>query len=571
MLDQLSSAAMVLLSTFATDPNPWLHIEANSDQRQPLYFGGSPKELELGSPSPDLLSLSSVLKSRGEAQVKLVRSALKKHEPKIKNLPIQFEAWPIRDDEGRLTWAFARWRREENDPWQWIPGDKLEIGGPDGNSEEPALFIPSALHPWKQRDASQIFDDFLLSESLYAKPVFGECVWSNEAGDQVIGAWFSLDQLEYYRKEFTESRTPGRRSVCQVISQPPRFKGRPFTLVIESTATQVHWPEAVNWTQEPAVNLQPISKDPRVQKWPSNFESLYKQDVLTLDGEIDAVFPLSRKKIRFKRKNPADARNQLIDFVSYLEERYAQLGIQSSREEFMWREIPQSNLIAVIPGSLPKNQNHPVLIADHIDTAFSEDEFDQNGKRVSAPGADDNVSAVAALLRAAEILKDSKPQHDIWLVHLTGEEYPADCLGARHLVSRLLSEGRELGGLVLMDMIAYNADRGNLFQISAGDSSQSLQMARVAIDAAHDVAGHLLPLIRTRFDSLSYLYNTDGLVFSDAGYPVILLNEHLNYLENLDRPHYHQTSDRSDTLDWSYGTSIVKVAIETAARLAEVK
>ncbi|MBI3558215.1 MAG: M28 family peptidase [Deltaproteobacteria bacterium] len=74
--------------------------------------------------------------------------------------------------------------------------------------------------------------------------------------------------------------------------------------------------------------------------------------------------------------------------------------------------------------------------------------------------------------------------------------------------------------------------------------------------------------MRDRFDARSYLYNTDGIVFSNAGYPVILLNEHINGIENLNRPHYHSTSDSVKFLDFSYAASIARVAIETAARLA---
>ena len=59
------------------------------------------------------------------------------------------------------------------------------------------------------------------------------------------------------------------------------------------------------------------------------------------------------------------------------------------------------------------------------------------GPRLAAAGADDNHSATAALMLAAPIFLRTRPAGrlgcDIWLVHLTGEEFPADCMGARHL------------------------------------------------------------------------------------------------------------------------------------------
>ena len=39
---QLSSIAELVMN-----PNPWLHLEANSEQRQPVYIGATPREIAL--------------------------------------------------------------------------------------------------------------------------------------------------------------------------------------------------------------------------------------------------------------------------------------------------------------------------------------------------------------------------------------------------------------------------------------------------------------------------------------------------------------------------------------------
>ena len=85
-------------------------------------------------------------------------------------------------------------------------------------------------------------------------------------------------------------------------------------------------------------------------------------------------------------------------------------------------------------------------MADHYDTAYMHDRYDEdeggNGARLAAAGADDNHSATAALMLAApiflELSKAGRLGCDVWLVHLTGEEFPADCLGARALTRRLV-------------------------------------------------------------------------------------------------------------------------------------
>ena len=100
-------------------------------------------------------------------------------------------------------------------------------------------------------------------------------------------------------------------------------------------------------------------------------------------------------------------------------------------------EIFERDLVIVIPG---KNRRRAVIMADHYDTAYMEDLYGYPGKgggpRIAAAGADDNHSATAAMLLAAPIFldlaKQGKLESDVRLVHLTGEEFPSDCMGARH-------------------------------------------------------------------------------------------------------------------------------------------
>ncbi|TMQ31871.1 MAG: Zn-dependent exopeptidase M28, partial [Planctomycetota bacterium] len=136
----------------------------------------------------------------------------------------------------------------------------------------------------------------------------------------------------------------------------------------------------------------------------------------------------------------------------------------------------ERDLILVIPG---RDRKRAVIMSDHYDTAYMEDHFSKEhggtGARVAAAGADDNYSATAAMMLAAPIFlklsRQGKLACDIWLVHLTGEEFPADCLGARHLCQRLvegtlkmrLRDGRlhdlsktRVQGVYVADMIAHN-------------------------------------------------------------------------------------------------------------------
>src|SRR5262249_2390625 len=148
-----------------------------------------------------------------------------------------------------------------------------------------------------------------------------------------------------------------------------------------------------------------------------------------------------------------------------------------------------------------KDRRRAVIMADHYDTAYMEDRYERDphtkGARMAAAGADDNYSATAALLLGApiflELSKAGKLACAIWLIHLTGEEFPADCMGARHLCQSLvegvlqahLGKGRKkdlskvrIQGVYVLDMVAHNNDHDrDVFQIAPGSSRESMWLA----------------------------------------------------------------------------------------------
>jgi hypothetical protein len=278
----------------------------------------------------------------------------------------------------------------------------------------------------------------------------------------------------------------------------------------------------------------------------------------------------------------------------------------------------ERNIVARIPGRDPERA---VIMADHYDTAYTHDHFEKarggNGARIAAPGADDNHSATAALMLAAPVLlalsKAGILGCDVWLVHLTGEEFPADCLGARHLCQALVEgtlkvhvpghglqdlSGVRIKGVYVSDMIAHNNDRDhNVFQIAPGQAPEAAWCALQAHYAtelwnswAHQgnqraprhgakpgrrsANGRTIPKlarfpelhgeVRPAFDPRSTLYNTDGQIFSDAGVPVVLFME--NY--DINRTGYHDMLDNMTNIDLDYGAALAAIVIESVARAA---
>jgi hypothetical protein len=285
------------------------------------------------------------------------------------------------------------------------------------------------------------------------------------------------------------------------------------------------------------------------------------------------------------------------------------------------RAAHERNVVLVIPG---RDRGEAVVMADHYDTAYMEDVFEEDrggdGLRVAAAGADDNHSATTALLLAAEVLlplaRDGELARDVWLVHLTGEEFPSDCMGARALARGLVerrlrffdedgavidaSSTRVVGAFVL-DMIGHNNPRDrDVFQIASGEGRASSRLAARAHaanerwnrevtrrNAAPERAragraerrehGRDLPPpfahlalrgeLRPEWDPRSALYNTDGQIFSDVGVPVVLFME--NY--DISRTGYHDTHDTMKNIDLDYASALTAIAIETVAETARAQ
>jgi hypothetical protein len=282
----------------------------------------------------------------------------------------------------------------------------------------------------------------------------------------------------------------------------------------------------------------------------------------------------------------------------------------------------ERNLLTIIPG---RDRSRAVIMADHYDTAYMEDRYEKSsggrGARVAACGADDNHSATAALMLAAPIFLDlSRRQQlgcDVWLIHLTGEEFPADCLGARHLTQAIVEgtlalylhepngerrqidlSGVRVEGVYVSDMIAHNNDKEHdVFQIAPGTGPRSFRLAEHAHQAAAlwngsvpiwnrranrrgrsrarrspygaaipEVAPHLVLCgqIRPVTDPRSTLFNTDGQIFSDAGVPVVLFMEDYD----ITRTGYHDTHDTMANIDLDYGAALAAIVIESVARAA---
>ncbi len=347
------------------------------------------------------------------------------------------------------------------------------------------------------------------------------------------------------------------------------------------------------------------TRDFEVAYW-NTIRMLSMGDYSNKDNADCSLDPVTQRHLRHRERHLDPLAQRLIAH-------YRKLGAEAEPLPFHWetdfpfdwsegwlrnqgRDAAECDVIVRIPG---RNRKRAVLFADHYDTAYMEDVYGYpkgGGPRLAAHGSDDNDSATATLMLSAPVLlqlsREARLGCDVWLVHLTGEEFPADCLGARALVQRIVERTVpvEVAGVVLMDMIAHNNDKArDIFQISPGEGKRAIELAAHASAAARlwneipqgERRGRgkrskdetvpamaeyprLRAEVRLHNDPHSTLYNTDGQIFSDAGVPVVLFME--NY--DINRHGYHDSHDTMENIDLDYGAALAAIAIETVVRIA---
>lgn len=196
--------------------------------------------------------------------------------------------------------------------------------------------------------------------------------------------------------------------------------------------------------------------------------------------------------------------------------------------------------------------------------------------RPDSPGADDNASAVAALLELARLIPQrwpDAPKLDLELVVFDLEEN--GMLGGAEHARQTRADRVDLRGMVSLEMLGYCDRRPN---------SQALPRSLVGLypDTGDFIAAignqNSGPLLE-RFsegmrrapglpvETLSvpangeYLQATrlsDHSPFWDAGYPALMITD-TSFLRN---PHYHLPTDTPDTLDYEFLSKVTHGCLE---------
>jgi Zn-dependent M28 family amino/carboxypeptidase len=195
-----------------------------------------------------------------------------------------------------------------------------------------------------------------------------------------------------------------------------------------------------------------------------------------------------------------------------------------------------------------------------------------------SPGADDNASAVAAVIELAGLLRDARLP--IRFAAFANEELPyfmGPDMGSWVSAKRSRDQGERLSAMLSLEMLGYYSDR-------PGSQRYPPPLGLFYPDRANFIAfvGDLgaARLVRRCFSSFKKnssfpaewlaapafvpgVTRSDHWSFRQLGFPALMVTD-TAYNRN---PHYHQASDTPDTLDYA---RMAQVTLGLAAMLKEV-
>lgn len=253
----------------------------------------------------------------------------------------------------------------------------------------------------------------------------------------------------------------------------------------------------------------------------------------------------------------------------YIREQFAQWGTVEV-DDFAVRGGIHHNFILDLPPLSPPlakggKQEKPIVIGAHYDTV------------PGTPGADDNATGVAVLLELARAIALQPLKYPVKLVAFDMEE--SGCFGSKDYAAKLKAQKQSLRLMISLEMLGYCNHNPNSQKYPTGlkylypNSGNfialigNLRTVPDLINLSGKIrkSGQLcewLP-VPNRGLIVPDTRRSDHAPFWDNGYPAIMVTD----TANMRNPHYHQASDRIETLDLDFLAGVCGGLIEAIRHL----
>jgi hypothetical protein len=227
------------------------------------------------------------------------------------------------------------------------------------------------------------------------------------------------------------------------------------------------------------------------------------------------------------------------------------------------REVIQTrNVIGVLEGSDPKLKDEYVIVTGHYDHVGQKDQFIYHG-------ADDNASAVAAVIAIAEafVAAPVRPKRSIAFLVFEAEE--DGLLGAFHYVNNPVVPLDKSVAVLNMDMIGRDEDSPT-WNTRAADNRNGVNVVgtlynpdlRRVVEAENQKIGLTLDYKTDGDDREGWFSRSDHYPFAVKGVPMVFFNtgEH---------PDYHTANDTWDRINYPKFEKITRLVYLSTRNVAD--
>lgn len=225
----------------------------------------------------------------------------------------------------------------------------------------------------------------------------------------------------------------------------------------------------------------------------------------------------------------------------YLYDTFEDMGLAVRFHNYTDSTVSGSNIEATLTGS---NSTNILIICAHYDSV------------ASSPGADDDGSGVAAVLAAANIMRNYEFHHTVRFVCFSGEEQ--GLIGSKHYAEDAYNNNDMIIAVLNADMIgfaisSYDATTGKIFENAASEWIVEYTQGISQLYAEY-INIELIPQGET--------WGSDHYYFWQYGYDAVFYHEY-NFND-----YYHSPEDTIEHMNLSYSTRFSRLILATLAEMA---
>jgi aminopeptidase YwaD len=273
--------------------------------------------------------------------------------------------------------------------------------------------------------------------------------------------------------------------------------------------------------------------------------------------QADSTNILKHLEALVGERNPFTTPEPLEQAAAYIAHQFQSMGLAVSREEVPFEGITSHNIFGLKEGTDPSAGTF--ILGAHYDSVQG------------SPGADDNASAVAALLEIARCLEGVPVKSSILFTAFTLEEY--GFIGSHQMAARIKESGQPISGMISLEMLGYRTrepgsqtyppyvdptrypDTGDFIAVVGNEPSQSLALGLAqALKQTTPALGVEKLVLPGRADQFTEVRLSDHCPFWEHDFKAAMLTD-TAFFRN---PHYHQATDTLETLDIDFIRDICK-------------